>query len=144
MLVRLSPDYSTVKEKIDNAVGKTYTIQERKQFAKTSSANHEITGASLEIHNLLVLNEFKPTCSIEMRPKGVVLSFRSNFDTFALVIPHHKLRIYKGSAEEYSFHSDHQFIKIWVGRSDLNLQQFIKDIRDNKSDNAPTRIEDLL
>ena len=144
MLLRLTPDYSAVKPQIDAAVGKTFTLQERQQFGKTSSANHEITGASLEIHNLLVVNENKPTCTIEMRPKGVVVSFRSVLETYALVIPNHKLRIYKGSAEEYSFHKDHHFIKIWVGRADKNLHEFIRNIRDNKSDNAPTRVEDLL
>ena len=144
MLLRLSPDYSAVKPQIDAEVGKTFTLEERRQFEKTSSANHEVTGASLEIHNLLVINEFKPTCTIEMSPKGVVISFRSKLETYALVIPNHKLRIYKGSAEEYSFHKDHHFIKIWAGRSDINLHEFIRRIRDNRADNAPTRVEDML
>ena len=144
MLVRLSPDYAAVKAKIDEAVGKTFTLEERKRLENTSSANHEITGASIEIYNLLVLNENRPTCSLEMRPNGIVISFRSALDTYALVIPNHKLRIYKGSAENYSFHKDQHFIKIWVDRTDAELHKFIKKIRNSKSDNADTRVEDLL
>lgn len=144
MLVRLSPDYAAVKAKIDEAIGKTFTLEERKRLEKTSSANHEITGASIEIYNLLALNETRSTCTLEMRPKGMVISFRSNLDTYALVIPNHKLRVYKGSAEQYSFHEDQHFIKIWAGKSDSDLHSFIKKIRNNKSDNAPTRVEDML
>lgn len=144
MLVRLSPDYAAAKAKIDEAVGKTFTLEERRKLEKTSSADHEITGASIEIYNLLVLNEHRPTCTLERRPNGLVISFRSNLDTFALVIPLFKLRIYKGSAEEYSFHRDHHFIKIWAGREDSELHEFIRRIRDDKADNAPTRVEDML
>ena len=144
MLVRLTPDYAAVKAKIDEAVGKTFTLEERKRLEKTSSANHEITGASIDIYNLLALNENRSTCTLEMRPKGIVISFRSNLDTFALVIPNYKLRIYKGSAEEYSFHEDQHFIKIWAGKTDAELHSFIRKMRNNKSDNAPTRVEDML
>lgn len=144
MLVRLTPDYAAAKAKIDEAVGKTFTLEERKRLEKTSSADHEITGASIDIYNLLVLNEGRSTCTLEMRPKGIVISFRSNLDTYALVIPNHKLRVYKGSAEEYSFHKDQHYIKIWAGKKDADLHGFIKKIRNNSSDNAPTRVEDLL
>ena len=144
MLVRLTPDYAAVKAKIDEAVGKTFTLEERKRLEKTSSANHEITGASIDIYNLLALNESRSTCTLEMRPKGIVISFRSKLDTFALVIPNYKLRIYKGSAEEYSFHKDQHFIKIWAGKTDAELHSFIRKMRNNKSDNAPTRVEDML
>jgi len=144
MLVRLSPDYSAVKAKIDDAVGKTFTLEERKKLEKTSSANHEITGASIEIYNLLALNEHRSVCTLEMRHKGLVISLRSNLDTYALVIPNYKLRIYKGSAEEYSFHQDQHFIKIWAGREDSELHDFIRKIRHSRSDNAPTSVEDML
>lgn len=144
MLVQLTPDYSSAKEKIDTAVGKTFTLEERKRLEKTSSSNHDITGASIEIYNLLVLNGKKTTCTLEMRPKGLVISFRANLDTYALVIPNHKLRIYKGSAEEYSFHKDQHFIKIWAGRTDTELHQFIKKIRNHRSDNSATQVEDML
>src|SRR5690606_41356661 len=75
MLVRLSPDYAAAKAKIDEAVGKTFTLEERRKLEKTSSADHEITGASIEIYNLLVLNEHRPTCTLERRPNGLVISF---------------------------------------------------------------------
>src|SRR5690606_24217792 len=132
--VRLSSDYSTVKDKIDAEVGKTFSLEERKRLEKTSSSDHQVTGASLEIYNLLILNQHMPTCTLELRPKGLIISFRANLETYALVIPNHKLRVYKGSAEEYSIHKDQHFIKIWAGRDNADLHKFIRKIRDNKSD----------
>lgn len=144
MLVLISQEYSAKKEKIEAAVGRTFSLEQRKLLGKSSSINNPITAASIEIYNLLALNEGPSTCSIEMRPKGIIISFRSNLDTYALVIPNYKLKVYKGKAEEYSFHKDHYFIKIWAGKSDSEIHRFIKQLIKNRADNAPTRVEDML
>lgn len=144
MLVLISQGYSTKKQEIDALVGKPFNLEQRKLLGKTSSSNNRITGASIEIHNLLTLNQDQSTCTIEMRPKGIIVSFRSNLETYALVIPDYKLKIYKGKAEEYSFHKDQYFLKIWADKSDPEIHKFIKQISHNRSENAPTRIEDML
>ncbi|HET8753207.1 MAG TPA: hypothetical protein VFM59_02520 [Salinimicrobium sp.] len=144
MLVNISHDYSSKKKEIDAEVGKTLELKKRKELGGISCSNVIITAASIDIYNLLVLNEHKNTCAIEIRPKGIIITFRSQNDTFALVIPYYKLRIYKGRAEEYSFYRDNQFIKIRADKDDPDMHNFIRKIRDHKSDNAPTRVEDLL
>lgn len=144
MLVNISNDYSTKKLQIDAEVGKPMKLEERQEMGGISCTNVIITAASIDIYNLIVLNEGKNTCSIEIRPKGIIITFRSQNDTFALVIPYYKLRIYKGRAEEYSFYRDNRFIKIWADKNDPAIHQFIRKIRNHKFDNAPTRVEDLL
>lgn len=144
MILNISHDYSAKKEQIDAEVGKTMSLKVRKELEGISYSNVIITAASIDIYNLLVLNEDKNTCAFEIRPKGIIISFRSQNDTFALVIPYYKLRIYKGRAEEYSFYRDSQFIKIRADKDDPDIHNFIRKIRDHKSDNAPTRVEDLL
>ena len=143
MLINISHDYSKSKEKIDAEVGKPFSLELRKKWGGVSHQNIFITAASIDIYNLLVVNEQGNTCSIEMRPKGVIISFRSMQETFALVVPNYKLKIYKGKAEEYSFYKDHYFIKIEAGAKDPDIHNFVKKIIKNKSDNAPTRVDDL-
>lgn len=143
MLINLSHDFSKSKQVIETAVGKTFNLEERRKWGGISRQNIFITAASLEIYNLLVIDEQGNTCSIEMRPNGVVISFRSMNDTYALVIPNYKLKVYKGKAEEYSFYMDHYFIKIYAGQDDPEIHEFVKKIIKNKSDNSPTRVDDL-
>ena len=100
-----------------------------------------ITAASTEIRNLLILDNNLNTCNIELRPKGIILRFRSLLETYALVIPYYKLTIYKGDLAIYSVYRDHYFVKV---RSDTKaIQKFFKKLLDYKADNSPTTIEDL-
>ncbi|MBT8321267.1 MAG: hypothetical protein KJO90_06310, partial [Eudoraea sp.] len=76
-----------------------------------------------------------------LRPKGIILRFRSLLETYALIIPYYKLSIYKGDAQIYSIYKDHYFIKV---KSDTkSIKQFFRKMMDYKVDNSPTSIEDL-
>ena len=100
-----------------------------------------ITETSIDIRNLLILDNNIDCCNIEMRPKGIIVRFRSLLETFALVIPFYKLTIYKGNFAIYSIYRDTHFIKI---KSDTKaIQKFFKKILDYKVENAPTSIADL-
>lgn len=143
MLINISHDYSQSKKKIESEVGRTFTLAERQEWKGISYQNIPITAASLDIYNLLAVNGRENSCNIEMRPKGILISFRSMQETYALVLPNYKLKIYKGKAEEYSFYKDQHFIKVWAGAGDAELHEFVKKIIKNKSDDAPTRVDDL-
>lgn len=143
MLLNVSHNYAEKKGIIDAEVGKPFNLAQRKELGKTIFPDLFITAASLDIYNLLVVNEQERSCSIEIRPKGIIISFRSKSDTFSLVIPNYKLKVYKGKAEEYSFYKDHHFIKIWASAVEPEIHKFIKNITKNRSDNAPTRVDDL-
>jgi len=80
-------------------------------------------------------------CNVELRPKGIIIRFRSLLETFALVIPYYKLSIYKGEAAIHSIFADHHFIKV---RSDtMAIKKFFRKLMDYKADNTPTTIDDL-
>ncbi len=143
MLINISEGFSEKREEIDALVGKPFTLEQRQKHEKTSITGLFITAASIDIYNLLVLNEGNSQCSIEMRPKGIIISFRVKNDTFSLIIPFYKLKIYKGKAEEYSFYKDHYFIKIWAGAAEAEIHAFLKKVRNFKADNAGPRVEDL-
>ena len=91
-----------------------------------------INSSSVQIHNLLILDSYVNTCSIEMRPKGILLSFRSILETYALIIPYHKLKIYKGESQQYSIYMDNYFVKVKADQK--RIHQFMKKVMDQKLD----------
>ncbi|WP_411031172.1 hypothetical protein [Spongiimicrobium sp. 3-5] len=141
MLVNVSYNNKEITKKVDEAVGKPFLLKERFKMGGIGSPKMFITETSLEIRNLLILDNTIDSCNIEMRPKGIIVRFRSLLETFALVIPYYKLTIYKGNASVYSVHKDQYFIKV---NSDTKaVQKFFKKILDYKADNLPTSIEDI-
>ncbi len=141
MLLNVSYNDKKITEKIDTEVGKPFTLKERLSMGGIGSPKLFITETSLEIQNLLILDNNLNTCNIEMRPKGIILRFRSLLETFGLIIPYYKLTIYKGDFAVYSVYRDHYFVKV---KSDTKaIQKYFKKLLDYKADNAPTSIEDL-
>ncbi|MDT0650497.1 hypothetical protein [Autumnicola edwardsiae] len=141
MLQNISYNRPAIKAKIDAEVGKTFTLLERMRLNGIGSPKLHITDASIEIQNLLILDNNAKTCNIEMRPNGIIVMFRSILETYALIIPYYKLTLYKGKAEEYSIYRDHYFIK--VKADSTAIHKFFRKIIDYKADNAPSQIDDL-
>ena len=141
MLLNVSYTNSEIRRKVDSEVGKPFKLKERWAMGGIGSPKLFITETSIEIRNLLILDNNIDCCNIEMRPKGIIVRFRSLLETFALVIPFYKLVIYKGGLAIYSIYRDNHFIKV---KSDTKaIQKFFKKILDYKVENAPTSIADL-
>ena len=141
MLLNVSYNNKEITRKIDAEVGKPFTLKERWAMGGIGSPRLFITETSIEIRNLLLLDNNRDSCNIEMRPQGIIVRFRSLLETFALIIPYYKLTIYKGDLAVYSIYRDQYFIKV---QSDTKaVQKFFKKLLDYKADNAPTSIEDL-
>lgn len=95
-----------------------------------------ISSTSVDIYNLLVLDHNTNTCNIELRPKGIIVRFRSLLETYGLIIPYYKLKLYKGKAKEYSIYRDNQFIKVVADRKGVH-DFFAKNERSKKSATSP-------
>jgi len=141
MLVNVSYNNKEITRKVNDTVGKPFTLKERWAMGGIGSPKLFITETSVEINNLLILDNNLNSCNIELRPKGIIVRFRSLLETFALVIPYYKLTVYKGDFAIYSIYRDNYFIKV---KSDTKaIQKFFRKMLDYKADNAPTSIEDL-
>ena len=141
MLVNVSYNNKDITHRIDREVGKPFPLRDRWAMGGIGSPKLFITGASLEIRNLLILDNNLDSCNIEIRPGGIIVRFRSLLETFALVIPYYKLTLYKGEMAVYSIYRDHHFIKV---RSDTKaIQKFFKKLLDLKAENTHTPLEDL-
>ena len=141
MLLNVSYNEPEVKEKIETAVGKPFSLKERWAKGGIGSSKLLITQTSIDIHNLLILDNNQNTCNIELRPKGIILRFRSLLETYALIIPYYKLTLYKGKAKEYSIYKDKQFVKVLADtKATFN---FFSKLSKEKIDNQLPGIEDL-
>jgi len=121
-------------------VGPPFKLSQRWQLGGIGSPKLIISQSSIEIHNLLVLDHNTNSCNIELRPKGIIVRFRSLLETYALIIPYYKLHLYKGKASEYSVYMDQYFVKVYANDS---VHQFFRKLRNEKNRNTPPSIEDL-
>ncbi len=132
MLLNVSYNRPKIKAQIDESVGKAFSLMDRIKMGGIGSGKLVINSSSVQIHNLLILDSYVNTCSIEMRPKGILLSFRSILETYALIIPYHKLKIYKGESQQYSIYMDNYFVKVKADQK--RIHQFMKKVMDQKLD----------
>ena len=136
MLLNVSYNDNEVYHKIDTAVGKPFTLKERLGKGGVGAGRLVITEASVQINNLLILDNNRNVCGIELRPKGIIVGFRSLLESYALVIPYYKLTLFKGKAEEYSLHMDNYFIKIEAKAWDKYTHKFMVKILAEKARQA--------
>lgn len=143
MLLNVSYNNKQVTKKIADEVGPPFSLAERIKRRGIGSSKLIITQTSVHIHNLLILDNNRNQCNIELRPNGIIVGFRSLLESYALIIPYYKLSLYKGKAEEYSIYRDDYFIKIEAGAKDTAVHKFMNKILAEKAANTPTRLEDL-
>lgn len=144
MLLNNSHNDPEVNKKINALVGCPYSLLERLKMKGIGSPKLRITKTSIQIYNLLQLDQNTNTCNIELRPKGIIIAFQKRLETYVLVIPYYKLTIYKGSSNEYSFHKDTYFIKVFAPPLDTSIHRFVSRIIHEKKKQQPTSLDDLL
>lgn len=126
MLKNISYNNPKIIDEINNYVGKPYTILQRLKIGGIGSSKLIVNSADSIIENLLNLDNNLNYCNIEIRPKGIIIHFKSLLETYGLIVPFYKLKIFKGKANEYSIYIDNFFIK--VNASEKNEHDFFKKI----------------
>ena len=126
MLKNISYNNPKIIDEINDYVGKPYTILKRLKIGGIGSSRLIINSADSIIENLLNLDNNLNYCNIEIRPKGIIIHFKSLLETYGLIVPFYKLKIFKGKANEYSIYIDNFFIK--VNASEKNEHDFLKKI----------------
>ena|SRR5690606_26671685 len=141
MLVNVSYNNKKVIDQIDKEVGKSFSLKERWALDGIGSPKLFIIGSSVQIRNLLILDNNTDSCNIELRPKGIIVRFRSLLETYALVIPYYKLRLPKTGLGIYTIYRDQHFIKV---KADTKaVQKFFTKLLGHRADNAPIPMGDL-
>ena len=130
MLTNVSYRDPKQEQVITDLVGKPFNLRLRLKLAGVGSPKLQIVSSSPKIANLLLLDNNLDVCNIEIRPKGIIVRFRSLLETFALVIPFYRLTIFKGKSTTYSIHSDGQKIEIQATK---NTHSFFSKITAQKA-----------
>ena len=133
----------SVRDRIETAVGKPFTLKERLAMKGIGSPRLVITECSTQIHNLLVLDNNRNYCNIELRPGGILVGFRSLLESYVLVIPYHKLVVYKGESDSYTIYRDQYKVRIKAGPRDKGVHRFIKKMMEQKRAISGSRIDDI-
>lgn len=141
MLVNVSHNNKEITHKIDREVGKPFSLQERWTLDGIGSPKLSIIGSDVHIGNLLILDNNTDSCNIELRPKGIIVRFRSLLETYALIIPYYRFGLHKTGLGIYTIYHDRHFIKV---KADTRaIQKFFTKLLGHRADNAPTLVEDL-
>lgn len=141
MLYNVSYNRPKIQREIEKEIGGILRLRERLKLGGSGSPQLRMTDKSIQIHNLMVLDNNADTCNIELREKGIIIRFRSLLETYALPIPYYKLTIYKGRAEEYSLYRDDYFIKVKADKK--RIHNFMKKVIDEKDKQRFTYVDDL-
>lgn len=135
MLANVSYNNPELTRRIDELLGKPFTLKERWVLKGIGSPKLFITGSSIEIHNLLQLDNNRNSCNIELRPKGIILRFRSLLETYGLIIPYYKLTLFKGDLGVYTVHVDNHFVRVQADTK--AIQKFFIRMLGYKADQMP-------
>lgn len=133
MLRNISYNDHKIKKEINEMIGEPFTFFERIKMNGIGSSNLRIQASDSEIENLLNLDNNDNRCNIEIRKKGVIVRFRALLETYGLIIPYYKLKLFKGESSVYSLYIDKYFVKILA--SNKKDHNFFKKISKYRSSN---------
>ncbi|MBL30787.1 MAG: hypothetical protein CMC81_06085 [Flavobacteriaceae bacterium] len=135
MLINISYNNKVIDRKINSLVGTPYSLADRLKKKGVGSPRLRINKSSEKINNLLILDKNVNYCNIELRPKGIIVRFRSILETYGLIIPFFKLNIHKETSNQYSIFSENNYLKINVLKNDE--YSFFKKLLDEKVSSTP-------
>ncbi len=133
MLLNVSYNDKEITRKIEAEVGKPFSIRKRFEMRGIGSPKLILRDTSLQISNLMNLDNNRNVCNIEMRPDGIIVGFRSRLNAYALIIPYYKLVIFKGRSDEYTIHKNDYFFRIEAHAGDTAVHQFMKKVMKAKA-----------
>ena len=135
MLINISYHDKLIEKKINSIIGPPYSLIDRIKKNGIGSPRLTINKSSDNINNLLVLDKNINYCNIELRPKGIIVRFRSLLETYGLIVPFYKLNIHKEKSYQYSIFYESSFVKLDV-RKDIEYS-FFKKMMNEKASSDP-------
>jgi len=129
MLFENSYHSKKTNEEIQKLVGKSIGFMDRIKMGGVGSQRFLVEEADSEMTALLSTQNSPPYTNIELRPRGIIMSFRIKLDNWVLVLPYHKLSVFK-NAKQLIIHQDHWKLKLSTANNiKFNLKFFQKLLR---------------
>lgn len=127
MIKNLTYNDPTIKRVVDKAIGKAFSFIQGLKMGGTGSEKFVIETASEEIMSLLEKDNAINYSHIELRPRGIIIGFKSYQKTYGLILPFQKMKVVYDGAH-LTIQSPNFFIKMkTMNGSPVNLK-FLKRI----------------
>ncbi|MGB3343390.1 MAG: hypothetical protein WBA61_05730 [Aequorivita sp.] len=127
MLLSVSFSDAEITRKINAELGKPYSLYERIKMWGNGSPKLILKEASEAISDLMNRDNNRNVCNIELRPKGIIVGFRSKLDSYALIIPYDKL-VLSTTNDGYLIRKDEYFVEISIHPKDYSIHRFMKKL----------------
>lgn len=143
MLYNVSYNNTEITKKIDAELGRAFSFRERILQKGIGSPRLNILACSIQIYNLLILDNNRNVCNIELRAEGILIGFRSLLESYVLPIPYYKLALYKGKSNSYTLYRDNYFVEIEAKPNDGRVHAFMTRILNEKAKRHSPPLEEL-
>lgn len=127
MLLRVSYSDSEITRKINATVGKPFSLSQRIKMWGNGSPKLIVHDASDAISELLNRDNNRNICNIELRPSGIIVGFRSNLESYALIIPYRNL-VFSTTTHTYVVASKNDFMEISRKANAYSIHLFMKKL----------------
>lgn len=111
MIYNISYKNAKIDQAIDTSVGQSYSLKERIKMGGNGHKRMIIKDWSSHFEKLLTYDQSTKSCSFEIRPKGLIVRFRSILDTYAWTLPFEKIRL-DFSSEGTKISNDEEYITL--------------------------------
>ncbi|MEP2937732.1 MAG: hypothetical protein ABJM06_03700 [Gilvibacter sp.] len=131
-MVNVTYNNPKIRNTANQLLGPPFTLKERLAMGGIGSPKLTVIKSSVQIQNLLILDSNRDVCNIELRPKGIIIGFRSLLESYGLLIPYYKLSVFNSTGDSLTFFIDDYFIT--VATQDASIKKFIRKLMDAKID----------
>jgi hypothetical protein len=133
VLLDLTYNSKEINKKIDQIVGVAFGLFSKSRWQGIGSERLIITSATGQLAELFGGRYVQHFANIEMRPSGIIIRIRYRLEVYGVIIPYHKLTLFKNNPGEVNVYTDgmKMTLKNYQGRS-IN-QRFIQKLIDAKA-----------
>lgn len=132
MIIDVSYTSDENTKKIDKILGESYRLFQRLKMGGIGSPRLSMTDADNQVSRLMNRDINRNVCNIELRPKGIIVGFRSHLDPFALLMTYDELNIIEKDSLNYRIETPANFIEIRLRKRDKGIRKFLKRLRSEK------------
>ena len=125
MIRNISHNDKEIRKEINDLVGPPFPMRTRLKMRGIGSPRYTIREASKKLTALLERDSNTPVANIELRPRGVIMGFRSRLDSYAWALPYHALQIFKNDGV-ISVYGGEDYMKLEVRDNFRDQGRFIR------------------
>ncbi|NNC82760.1 MAG: hypothetical protein HKN79_04215 [Flavobacteriales bacterium] len=129
-----------VLETIDALTGPSFSLLQKVRMNGSGSPRLLIHACSPLILERLARTDQMVYCSIELRPKGILVHFQSNLNVFVWPVAYHHLSIYQNGSS-WSIHGGGQFMKVKCRSSENSMRNFLHKLFEHRDRHCGNSID---